>query len=478
MSRPNILFILTDDQGYWSLGCYGNKEVKTPNLDRLAERGMRFDNFFCVSPVCSPARASLLTGRIPSQHGIHDWLAAGDTYDREQEPAGEGRITEYLAGQTGYSDILANNGYICGISGKWHMGDSHHPQKGFQFWKVHCKGGGPYYDAPMVQGDKVVKAPEYVTDLITDNALEFLEQQKNNSAPFYLSVHYTAPHSPWERNHHPHEAFDDYHANCPFESVPSGLEPPEWAEKLLMPVRDEATRRIWLSGYYTAITEMDRNVGRLLDWLEANDMTDNTLICFTTDNGMNMGHHGIFGKGNATFPMNMYEESVKVPFIMALPGTIPQGTACDALLSHYDFMPTLLDLLDMEYPQTKTLPGRSFKSELDGSGDNQADRDSIIIYDEYGPVRMIRTAEWKYIHRYPYGPHELYYLSQDPGEKFNLFDNPQYDKTLCELRRKLQAWFVKYVNPEYDGARQPVTGYGQIHRVDQGGGGKYAFSSK
>ena len=115
--RPNIVFILTDDQGYWSLGCYGNQEIRTPNLDRLAEHGVRFENFFCVSPVCSPARASLMTGRIPSQHGVHDYLCGGNG------GAGQTAI-EYLKGQRGYTDILAENGYTCGLSGKWHLGDN------------------------------------------------------------------------------------------------------------------------------------------------------------------------------------------------------------------------------------------------------------------------------------------------------------------------------------------------------------------
>ena len=140
ISQPNIIFILTDDHGCWAMGCAGNSELRTPNLDRLARTGTRYENFFCVSPVCSPARASILTGRIPSQHGVHDWIAAGDTIAK-YEPARDGVRVEYLAGQTGYTDILAQAGYTCGISGTWHMGDSHTPQKGMSFWKVHAKGG-------------------------------------------------------------------------------------------------------------------------------------------------------------------------------------------------------------------------------------------------------------------------------------------------------------------------------------------------
>ena len=176
-NRPNILFILTDDQGAWAMGCAGNGEIRTPNLDRLAATGIRFENFFCVSPVCSPARASILTGRIPSQHGVHDWLRAGNHI-------GEGALTEYLAGQPGYTDYLAAASYTCGISGKWHLGDSHHPQKGFSYWEVHATGGGPYYGAPMIRDGELAREPAYVTDKITDNALAFLEQEAGAEAPF------------------------------------------------------------------------------------------------------------------------------------------------------------------------------------------------------------------------------------------------------------------------------------------------------
>ena len=185
---PNILFILTDDQGAWAMGCYGNPEIRTPNLDRLAAQGARFEHFFCASPVCSPARASLLTGRIPSQHGVHDYLCEGN--------GGCGqRAIQYLEGQTGYTDLLAAAGYQCALSGKWHLGDGAHPQKGFSFWYTHQKGGGPYYNAPMFRDGEPVIEERYITDVITDEALRFLDE-RDREKPFYLSVHYTAPTAP------------------------------------------------------------------------------------------------------------------------------------------------------------------------------------------------------------------------------------------------------------------------------------------
>lgn len=465
--QPNILFILTDDQGAWAMGCAGNREIRTPNLDRLAATGIRFESFFCVSPVCSPARASILTGRIPSQHGIHDWLRGGNT-------TSEGALIEYLAGQPGYTDTLAQAGYTCGFSGKWHMGDSHHPQKGFTYWETHATGGGPYYGAPMVHAGESYQEPAYVTDKITDNALVFLEQQVGADAPFYLGVHYTAPHSPWDRDNHPKDLYDDYFENCPFDSTPR-LPMHPWQITSAPYGRDEATRRAILSGYFTAVTAMDANVGRLIDWLEAHGLRENTLIVFTGDNGMNMGHHGIYGKGNGTFPLNMFDTSVKVPVLMSRPAALPEGVVNGDLLSHYDILPTLLDYVGLPNPQAQTLPGLSFAPLL--RGESLADREHVVVFDEYGPVRMIRNREWKYVHRHPYGPHEFYDLVNDPDEAHNLIDSPEHAGRIAELKGKLDAWFVHYVDPAIDGAREPVTGKGQLGWAGPAGHGAKVFAN-
>ena len=455
-NRPNIVVVLTDDQGCWAMGCAGNAELRTPNLDRLAATGIRFENLFCASPVCSPARASLLTGRIPSQHGVHDWIRAGNA---PSEPDKGGRLVEYLQGMTGYSDILAARGWTCGMSGKWHMGDSMHPQKGFRFWEVHARGGGPYYDAPMIAGGVEYDAPGYVTDVITDNALRYLDEQAGRPEPFYLSVHYTAPHSPWDRANHPKELYDDYFQNCPFDSTPHPPMHP-WQVNSAPYGSSPERRRELLSGYFAAVTAMDANVGRILDRLEAMGVRENTIVFFTSDNGMNMGHHGIYGKGNGTFPQNMYDTSVKVPGLISRPGHIPEGHVSQAMVSHYDFMPTLLDYLGMENLEAAHLPGKSFAHIL--RGEEGQDRESVIIYDEYGPVRMIRTRDWKYVHRYPYGPHELYHLAADPHEGTNLVGSEAHQKQVRELRGKLEAWFVRYVDPARDGTKEPVTGKGQL----------------
>ena len=472
LTLPNILFILADDQGSWALRCSGNPEIQTPSLDRLAESGIRFDNFFCASPVCSPARASILTGRIPSQHGIHDWLRGGNAMiENELETTGE--LIEYLAGQPGYTDHLAGAGYTCGLSGKWHLGDSPKPQKSFTFWEPHALGGGPYYNAPVIRGGRVEYEPGYITDYITNNALYFLDQQTSRAGPFYLSVHYTAPHSPWGREHHPHDMYDDYFNDCDFSSIP--LEPMHPRQINSAPCGyTEESRRPLLSGYFSAITAMDRGIGQILDWLELHDLRENTLVIFSSDNGMNMGHHGIFGKGNGTFPLNMFDTSVKVPMLVSRPGSVPGGAVNTDLLSHYDIYPTLLDYAGIPHLKSNNLPGRSFASLLHGG--TPAGRESVVIFDEYGPTRMIRTREWKYVHRSPYGPHEFYDLINDPGERLNLIQEAAHQPRIQELKGELIDWFVRYSEPCFDGVHEPVTGKGQLTWSGPAGKGKKAFA--
>lgn len=303
MKKSNVLLIVADDLGAWALGCYGNKDAITPNIDKLAKEGKIFENFFCVSPVCSPARASIFTGRIPSQHGIHDWL---DEWEN-------GTTTEdYLKGQSTFVDILSKNNYICCMSGKWHMGLAETPQKGFGYWYSHQKGGGPYYKAPMYKDGNLVHEEEYITDKITDYAIEFLDKIYENEKPFFLSLNYTAPHSPWDRKNHQEEILKLYE-NCKFESCPRDPYHP-WKIAETFEGNEEERREI-LRGYFAALTSMDFNIGRVLDELEKKNILEDTLVIFTSDNGMNMGHHGIFGKGNGTSPLNMYDTSVKVPLL-------------------------------------------------------------------------------------------------------------------------------------------------------------------
>jgi arylsulfatase A-like enzyme len=247
---------------------------------------------------------------------------------------------------------------------------------------------------------------------------------------------------------------------------------------------DESRRRI-LSGYYAATTAMDSGVGRILDWLEEHQIREDTLVIFMSDNGMNMGHHGIYGKGNGTFPQNMYDTSVKIPALISQPGRLPQGVVCDELLSQYDILPTLFDHLEISDPSVEGLPGTSFAPVF--SGDELTGGEAVVVcnepvvtdrgvWSEYGPVRMIRTREWKYVHRYPYGPHELYDLASDPGERVNLVQDPGHKAVTQELKAGLENWFVQYVDPMLDGTHEGVTGKGQIGLAGPAGEGENVWA--
>jgi len=445
--RPNIVFILSDDQGIWAAGCYGNHEIRTHHIDRLAVRGVRMQNMFVATPVCSPSRATLLTGRIPSQHGVHDWLRGGNMGPD---------ATAYLEGEVCYTDVLAAHGWRCGLSGKWHLGASQLPQHGFSHWYAHQLGGGPYHNAPMIRDGQPVEEPGYITDAITDDALAFIRRHARDPQPFYLSVHYTAPHSPWTG--HPQEIVASYD-DCPFASCPQEPRHP-WAVSLT----DQCLgNREMLKGYFAAVTAMDANIGRLLDQIEALGLAQDTLVIFMSDNGFSCGHHGFWGKGNGTEPRNMYENSIRVPAIFSHPGSLPQGLAPTAVVSAYDFMPTLLDYLGLPSPEARNLPGRSFLAALRGDGGEI--REDVVIYDEYGNTRMLRTRDWKLVRRYPDGPDELWDLANDPDERRNLMADPRQARRVRELSERMEAWFARYVEPNMDGLQQEVNGLGQMRRV-------------
>ena len=460
--QPNVLFVLSDDQGAWAMRCAGNADIVTPSLDRIAAAGVRFTSFFCTSPVCSPARASLLTGEIPSRHGVQDWIRDGNV--------GPNRI-DYLAGRPLLTDVVAKAGYRCALIGKWHLGASDVPRFGHVKWFAHASGMSPYYDAPMIDERQPRTIARYLTDELTDQALAFLADESTRAHPFWLALNYTAPHYPWIDSH-PREYTDRY-ADCAFESCPQ--EAPHPFSATGNPATDEGhrRRRESLVGYFAAVTAMDAGIGRVLDRIDALGLGPSTLVIFMSDNGMNCGHHGIWGKGNGTRPQNMYDTSVKVPALFMQRGRIAPGVR-DDLVSGYDLFPTLLDYLGVRDPLMHKRPGKSFRGLLE-NGATGAERD-VVVYDEYGPVRMVRTREWKYVHRIPDGPHELYDLVHDPDERTNRIGDEETGTISAALRARLNAWFAEYVDPLQDCARDAVTGCGQLGRVTAGADPRNVFA--
>ena len=465
---PNIVFILTDDQGAWAIG-RETPEIITPNIDRLAEEGVYFRNAFCASPVCSPARCSIVTGRLPSAHGVHDWLSGGNVDMDALPPAMRPFLPEdrgavdYLAGMPSAFDALREAGYRLNLVGKWHMGDSMRLRPGFDEWTTLLRGGCLYRHADVFAGGEAKFIDQYVTDFFTDNAVRCIDNHPKE--PFLLSLHYTAPHTPWAHEQHREDMLRLYDG-CPFACHPFQPVHPDQVGGVEVGDTDER-RKYLLKGYYAAISAVDEGVGRVMEALRRNGLDGNTLVIFAGDNGMNLGQHGIWGKGNGTYPMNMYDTSVKVPFIVWGPGLARQGAVVDNLVSHCDILPTLREFLGQPTDQGEPLPGESFLAELT-EGRGPVDR-RLCVLDEYGPVRMIRSRTHKLVLEGIRGGHQLYDLAADPGETVNHYGERAYAAVQASLAAELERAFRAYTVPPFSGARADVTGSGQLGPITRAG---------
>jgi arylsulfatase A-like enzyme len=418
-SRTNVVFFMTDDHGAWTLPSYGCSEMHTPNLEQLAAGGARFTRGFACTPVCSPSRMTYLTGVIPSIHGVQDWLKPPDSFGRESQ--------RFLAGHLTYSELIAQAGYTMGMCGKWHMGHDDEPQAGFTYWRTVPGGGGTYKDPEFVVDGQRRKIPGFKTDIVTDFALEFLD--KNKDRPFFLQVPFYAPHTPYD---YQPDAYRKWYKDSDFSCFPNEpINPRANAEGKLHGKREPKL------GYSALITGVDYNVGRVLKRLEEHGIRDNTLVVFTADQGWNAGHHGVWGKGNGTWPFNMYEESLHVPLIWNHPGKIRAGQVLNPMVSNYDFFHSILDYLGIEPPPDPHRIGRSYIAFLRGETPAWRNR----LYFEYEYVRGIRTENLKYIQRTKEWPSELYDLEADPGERKNVIKDPRHRKELAALRKDLDSFF-------------------------------------
>ena len=436
---PNIVFVITDNQSPWTLGCYGNEEILTPNTDRLAQEGIRFTNAFCSNPVCSPNRATCLTGLIPSQHGVHNWLGT-EQPDAQVGPNAYCTIKEF----TTLPEILAAEGYTCGLSGKWHLGDSLNPQLGFSYWYAKPKGHTEsFYNAETIWQGKVFTEPGYYLEAITDHAVDFLQQER--AGPFFLYVGYNGPYGldhdlrTGHRNRHA-----AYYADKKLHCFPR-----EEVHPWLKQNRDCINNEVAIRSYAAAVSGVDDGVGRLMETLAGLKLEHNTLVVFTADHGLCAGHHGFWGMADHGCPLTMFEENLRVPLILRHPARIPAGRVCETMTCNYDFFPSLLDYLKpkTQLPECPELPGRSFAPALLG---DQLDWQEEIVFHEYENTRCVRTVRWKYIRRFPAGPDGLYDLQNDPGERENLIDQPPHGAVQQDLSARLAAFFERYAEPKYD----------------------------
>jgi len=440
-NRPNILWICTDQQRYDTIHAMGNKHIRTPNLDRLVETGTAFAHAYCQSPICTPSRASFLTGMYPST--IHACINGNDRW-AEAAPL----ITKTLA------DI----GYDCGLVGKFHLSSAmaHEPElrpkdDGYRrFWYSHAPHqgigkGNQYTDWLTSIGQdyrKLKKKYGYIpakwhqTTWCADKAIEFMKEKYKGT--WLCSVNIYDPHGPFDP---PQEYVDRFDVNSLPEplfresdlAAQQRLAAVHFQTKVRRPAYPDA--KLTLAKYWAQIELIDENVGRMLDALEQTDQRENTLIIFTSDHGEMAGDHGLNKKG-----CRFYEGLVRVPLIFSWPGRIKQGLRSNALVELVDIAPTLLELTGLGVPES--MQGRSLQQILEGKADPAKHRDFVrCVYYKVldGPesyATMIRTSKYKLVNYHGHQTGELFDMTKDPHEFENQWDNPDYTAVRFDMMKR------------------------------------------
>jgi arylsulfatase A-like enzyme len=430
--KPNILFIFTDDQRADAMGCAGNPNIKTPNIDQLAKTGIRFENCYVMGghhgAICAPSRAMLMTGK-----------SLFHVYDK-------------LAGETTMPMYLSRHGYECFGSGKWHNEVSSFEESFDHGKNVMTMGMSDHFEVPVrnLGPDGKLTEPEkkgFSTDLFADAAIDYLNTYSEGTRedPFFCYVSFSAPHDPRS----PHENYIGMYGDDSMKIPGNFLELHPFAFDN-MNIRDE-TLAPWprtpdmikksIADYYALISHIDTRIGDIIQTLKNQKLYKNTIIIYAADNGLAIGSHGLLGK------QNLYEHSTKVPLIMSGPG-ISENQTKDALIYLYDIFPTLTEHLEISLPAE--IDGESFAPLLK----NQEMETRKSLYTVYrNTVRAVRTKEWKLI-KYPERDYlQLFNLRNDPLEINNLITDPQYQTRVTELTALMQGWHTSVddtaeMNPE------------------------------
>jgi len=433
--RYNLVSIVTDDQAAWSIGAYGSRESRTPNMDRLAREGARFLNAFTCTPVCSPSRAAFLTGRYGTQVGITDWITPKEAKE------GAGLASNSMT----WPKLLRQRGYVTGIVGKWHLGvqpQFHPAQLGFDHFSGSLAGSFKPQNPEWEVGGKLTQMRGFGADIVTDDALAFL--QTNRSKPFALLLHFREPHMPYG----PVPEQD----SAPFQTLDPTI--PDYPNLRTNQVKN------WTRDYYAAIHSVDRNIGRLLARLDELELAGRTIVMFMSDHGYMIGHHGLHSKGNGNWVVggstgpkrpNMFEESIRIPLIIRWPGVVKPGLEIATPVSNIDTWASVLGMLGFQPPGDWKQEGIDFSPLLRG----QTTRTHEVIFGQYdlhngakAHLRMIRTADWKLIRNWlTNGLDELYDLKNDPGETKNRYDDPKVASIQADLQKQLLAWMRRIDDP-------------------------------
>ena len=452
--RPtNVLFILTDNQPASILGAYGNGDVRTPHIDRLAREGMRFTRAFAANGMCSPTRATLMTGLMPSQHGVHNWLDDSMLKDwpRDWSAVAEFRTLPWT---------LANSGFQTAMIGKWHLGQPWKPALGFQHWVTFTEGHTlDFWNNTVIDNGKEYPVKDrHIVDFFADKAVHYLQSREKNH-PFYLQLNFNGPYlnPPTNlgpaRNRHYREYLGEDFSSFPRvavnENIVRQLMDPETGpflrkkhQQAIAMHNDPET----MANVASQNTLVDEAVGRVLQALEDSGLAGSTLVIFSSDQGNFYGQHGLWQHTVVTNPSNLYEAALQIPLIIRHPGSIPPGSENDQLIGQYDLPVTILDYLGIETVLDDS-PGKSFAAVL--RGEDKPGHDAVFYeQEESRGIRTGRFAYWKRLRGT--GKNELYDMSADPGQTRNLVEDPAYSETLDNLDRRLGEFFTRYSNNQYD----------------------------
>lgn len=434
-ARPrNVIFILVDDMRHDVMSFAGHPFVKTPHIDRLASEGVHFRNAFVTTSLCSPSRASILTGQYMHKHGVVD----------NSNPVPEG--TKF------FPQYLQQAGYATAFIGKWHMGhESDDPQPGFDHW-VSFAGQGHYY-APgprwrLNVNGRHVPQRGYITDELTDYALDWLGEQTEEK-PFFLYLSHKAVHSEF----HPAERHRALYSDVKIDAPPTQANTPEnyrgkpmWVKNqrnswhgVDFPYHSTLDVKEYYRGYCRTLAAVDDSVGRVMEFLNERGLADDTVVIFMGDNGFLFGEHGLIDKRCA------YEESIRVPLVVRGPGVFQAGTTIESVVANIDIAPTVLELAGRAAPDN--MDGRSFAALASGALPADQWRKHLLYeyhwewaFPQTPTIFALRGERFKFIqHHGVWDIDELYDLQSDPKETQNLFFDPQYAAVVREMRDALDA---------------------------------------
>ena len=458
--RPNIIFIFTDDHSPRAVSAYGSRINITPNIDRLAAQGMRFDHCLVTNAICGPSRACILTGKYSHRNGFY---RNGNKFDGTQNNVAK---------------ILQQGGYRTAVIGKWHLsGDP----TGFDHWEI-LYGQGPYYNPKMKTADGDNTYTGYTTDIITDLALDWLRGQENTGQPFMLMCQHKAPHRNWQPGPNylnlyddvtipePETLFDDY-ANraSPARNqqmtvaehlsrfdlkldAPTDLTTDQLAawnaaygpkNQAFIAAELEGVDRIrwqyqrYIKDYLRCVASLDDNIGRMLRYLEESGLGENTVVIYSSDQGWYLGEHGWYDK------RWMYEESLTMPLIVSWPGVTPAGSVNDDLVSNVDFAETFLDMAGLADRIPADMQGRSLVPLLKGRTPGDWRRSFYYHYYEFPGTHNVarhcgvRTDRYKLIHYYQLDEWEFFDLETDPNELTSRYDDPEYADLIKQHKAEL-----------------------------------------